>query len=351
MPLTEDLRRWTEAGLLTSDQATAIAAHEMATGVSEPPSTAPPRRSIGATEVVAYAGTVVILVGLSFLFGIQHDKLGPFGRLLILGLVVAAGMGTGFILGRGEERPSGRRARSAAFTIAVLATFGFLAEAFIDAHLLTRQPLYAGTGGDDSGNVALAAAGAALTGLALLLRARAGLVAVALAGCVYACAGAVVAFQRMQPGWTPEVVFLVGGTVLVASAEFGSGPRRGWATEILRFLGILPPVLTAIFMAYANGGLEAFAAGLSVLAFVVSIPRGSGGYALAGGVSLFAVVLEVGFRHFAQTLGFPVVLIASGLILLAVAVGLVRLLPRLAGRGRAGHLGSDGVDLGEQLGK
>jgi hypothetical protein len=42
------------------------------------------------------------------------------------------------------------------------------------------------------------------------------------------------------------------------------------------------------------------------------------------------VVNEVGFRHFAQSVGFPVVLIASGVTLLALAAGLFRLRPVLA---------------------
>jgi hypothetical protein len=60
------------------------------------------------------------------------------------------------------------------------------------------------------------------------------------------------------------------------------------------------------------------------------------------------MVVEVGFRHFARTLGHPVVLIASGLVLLAIAVGMVRVLPQLRVRADRAELGGDRVDLGQE---
>jgi hypothetical protein len=48
-----------------------------------------------------------------------------------------------------------------------------------------------------------------------------------------------------------------------------------------------------------------------------------------GSAASAACRYEVGFRHFAESRGFRVVLIVSGITLFAVAGGLVRLLPLL----------------------
>jgi hypothetical protein len=71
-----------------------------------------------------------------------------------------------------------------------------------------------------------------------------------------------------------------------------------------------------------------------VLGFFAAVQCGSGGYAIAAGLALFIVVIEVGIRHFGETLGFPMVLIISGLALLAIAARVVRLPPRPAPAGR-----------------
>jgi len=83
-----------------------------------------------------------------------------------------------------------------------------------------------------------------------------------------------------------------------------------------------------------------------VAAFTAAVARSSAGYAIAAGLGLFITVMEVGFRHFANTLGFPVLLIAAGLLLLAIAAALVVLLPRL----RRGQLGRGRVHLGQENG-
>lgn len=106
---------------------------------------------------------------------------------------------------------------------------------------------------------------------------------------------------------------------------------RLWAREILRFGAVFPPTVSAlVFSASPHGAeLEYFAALIPLAAFALDRYRSSAGYAIAGGVSLFMVLDEVGFRHFASSVGFPIVLIGSGITLLALAVGLLHWLPRL----------------------
>src|SRR5260370_12784577 len=170
-------------------------------------------------------------------------------------------------------------------------------------------------------------------------RAGPGLVAVVTAALAYITAGwfdNYANYTQTLPSAGVLVTWLVPAVFLaVLSETITSGHERRWAREVLRFAIVVPPTIVALFLsANADGGaFEYFAAVFALAAFGLALARSSAGYAIAGGVPLFIVVTEVGFRHFAKSLGFPVVLIVSGITLFAVAGGLVRLLPRLRRRG------------------
>jgi putative exporter of polyketide antibiotics len=89
-------------------------------------------------------------------------------------------------------------------------------------------------------------------------------------------------------------------------------------------------IITA-FITAQNGNLplEIFGGLLAGAAFAASVYRGSAGYAFAGGIGLFAFVLDIEFRYFQSSLGFAVSLVISGLVLLGIALLLARLVPRL----------------------
>src|SRR5207247_11319497 len=103
-----------------------------------------------------------------------------------------------------------------------------------------------------------------------------------------------------------------------------------WAPGVLALAG--PSLATITASASAQDGnlpLAIFGGVLAGVAFAVSVYRGSAGYAFAGGVGLFAFVLDIEFRYFQSSLGFAVSLVISGLVLLGIALLLARLLPRL----------------------
>jgi hypothetical protein len=151
--------------------------------------------------------------------------------------------------------------------------------------------------------------------------------------------------------WLAEAGYLLVGAVLLGSAELLiARSTRGWTPEILRFFAINGTIGAALGLSYQDASLEVLAALLALAALGLAVPRRSIGLVISGGLGLFAVVVEVGFRHFAQTLGYPVVLIASGLVLLAIAAGMVRVLPRLRGSGGGAQVGGDRVDLGQEHG-
>jgi hypothetical protein len=291
---------------------------------------------ISVSEVIAYIGTVVLLVGVGFLYGTQYTALGSGGRLVIIGLVVAAGLAAGELVKRVGATGAARRARAAGWTVAAVAAAVWFSQAFVDANILTQASRYDQYEPDTSGSIMLGAAIGFVIAAALLWRAGAALLAVVTAALAYTTAGQFDNYARTLPSAGVLVTWLVPAVILaVLSETITSGHERRWAREVLRFAIMVPPTIAALALSFNTDGgdLEYFAALFALAAFGLALARSSAGYAIGGGVALFIVVNEVGFRHFAQSLGFPVVLIVSGITLFAVAGGLVRLLPRLRRRG------------------
>ena len=331
--LKDQLAAWQAAGVVDVATAARIEAFEGARPAAPQGST-----GISVGEVIAYIGSIVLLVGVGFLYGTQYAALGPAGRLILIGLVVVAGLAAGELVRRAGATAAARRARSAGWAVATIAATAWFAEAFTDGHILTRPPqyVYLGAADDASGAVMLAAVIGFVIGSLLLWRTGAGLVAFATAGVAYTAAGAYDSyFQTTSNAWGSESSWLAAALAMgLLSETLTRGHGRLWAREVLRFATIVPPAFVALgFSNMSDGGsLEYFAGFLALVAFGLAYIRSSAGYAIAGGIALFVVVNEVGFRHFAQSVGFPVVLIASGITLFAVAGGLFGLLPRLRKR-------------------
>jgi hypothetical protein len=336
MALKEQLAAWQEAGLVDAQTAARIEAFE---SVRRP--VGEPGGGISVGEVVAYIGAVILLVGVGFLYGTQYQAMGSAGRLVILGLVVAAGLAAGELIRLSGALGAGRRARVAGWSVAALTATAWFAQLFVDLHILTRPSVYnyPGASDDTSGSIALAAGIGFLIAVALLWRAGAGLLAFVAACLAYTSVAAFDTYLRTEPAaWSAEATWLLPGVILAVLAEaLTRGPDRRWAREVLRFAALLAPACAALGFSNLPDGaaLELFAGSLALSAFGFAYLRGSAGFAISGGVALFIVVNEVGFRHFAQSLGFPVVLIVSGITLLVVAGSLFRLLPRLRRPGPA----------------
>jgi hypothetical protein len=333
-PLSEQLRAWHAAGIVDASTVARIEAFEAMRPVALRTS-----GGISVGEVIAYIGSVVLLVGVGFLYGTQYAALGSAGRLILIGLVVAAGLAAGELVRRAGASGAARRARSAGWAVATLATGAWFAEAFTDGHILTRpQYSYPGAPDDASGALMVAAIVGFALGCGLLWRAGAALIAFATAVLAFTFAGAADSyFQTTSSAWASELTWLVSAAAVALIGEaLTRGHERRWSREVLRFATIIPPAFAALALSgLPDGGALEFLAGfLALLAFGLAYARSSAGYAIAGGIALFVVVNEVGFRHFAQSVGFPVVLIASGLTLFAVAGGLFGLLPRLRKSGQ-----------------
>jgi hypothetical protein len=332
MALRDQLGAWQAAGIVDAETAARIEAFEASRSAAESS-----REGISAGEAIAYIGSVVLLVGVAFLYGSQYKALGSAGRLIILALVVGAGLVMGELVRRAGGTGAARRARAAGLAVSSFAAAWFI-QAFVDAHILTRPPEhpYPGAPDDTSGAIMLGSAIGFVIAAGLLWRAGAGLLGLAAAVLAYSTSSALDVYLRpAPPAWGGEATWLVPAAVLALMAEtIVHLPDRRWAREILRFMAVLPPAVAAlVFSSQSDGGmLEYFAGALALAAFGLAYLRRSGGYAIAAGLALFAFVNEVGVRHFAQSVGYPIGLIVSGSVLLGVAAGLFRLLPRLRRR-------------------
>jgi NIPSNAP len=280
--------------------------------------------SITATEVITYAGALVTLAGLGTLLGTQYRQLGVIGRLAIPGLVAIAALLVARALP--GQRARARRAQTSLVTLAVAAIALFTGQ--LQAEIL---------GGPDAAIpphtgyriLLVSALVAAVLAAVFLMRLRSGLLAAALSVSLLLAAISSILRLQLQHGWPVEAVFLVTGAILVAAAEYGRRLRVVWATEVLAFAGLSMAIITAFITAQdGNLPLEIFGGVLAAVGFAASVFRSSAGYAFAGGIGLFAFVLDIEFRYFQSSLGFAVSLVISGLALLGIALLLARLLPR-----------------------
>jgi len=280
--------------------------------------------SITATEVITYAGALVVLVGLGILLGTEYEQLGAVGRLGIPGLVaIAALLATRAISG---ERARARRAQTSLATLAVIA-IGFFAGQ-LQAEILGGPARITQLIGYRI--ILVAALVAAAVAALFLIRLRVGLLAAVLSLSLLVAAFLTLNTQPIPRGWPVEALFLAPGALLVGAAEYGRRQRVVWATEVLAFSGASMAIVTAFFTAdNGNLPLQIFGALLALAAFAASVYRSSAGYAIAGGLGLFAFVIDINARYFGSRLSFTVSLVIAGLVLLGIALLLSRLLPRL----------------------
>src|ERR1700737_4748144 len=280
--------------------------------------------SITATEVITYAGALVTLAGLGTLLGTQYRQLGVVGRLAIPGLVAIAALLVARALP--GERARARRAQTSLVTLAAAATRLFTGQ--LQAEIL---------GGPDASIppqsgyriILVASLVSAVLAAVFLVRLRAGLLAAELSVALLVTGIALILRLQLEHGWAVEAVVLLAGAALVAAAEYGRRERVVWATEVLAFAGPSMAIITAFITAQdGNLPLEIFGGVLAAGAFAAVVYGGSAGYAFAGGIGLFAFVLDIEFRYFQSSLGFAVSLVISGLVLLGIALFLARLAPR-----------------------
>lgn len=302
-PLRDLLDRAVAAGILSTDQAAAVAALD-----AQPAAGA--RRGAVLAEVLGYVGGALAVVAALFLGAELWDELGPWPRVLLLAAVAAACLIGGAALG-GREGAPGRLGGFlwAAAVVAVAGTAGVGADGLFDVR---------------PGTAALVSAGAALVVAAVLWWQRPAVLQ-HVATFTAAAATLLTALDRIGDGtfdWGGPLLWGFGLAWLAGSALPTGGVWRpaepGWV------LGALAVVVGPLF---AQSGRAAWlvVGSLGAAALVVAGVRTRRPWVAAVGIGgVFVSVPLAVAELFDARLGPLVGILALGLALVAGAVVLTR---------------------------
>jgi hypothetical protein len=302
--LPTKLETWRAEGLLSPEQAEAIAAFEAAR--PEPTS---PRRTLFA-EAIGYVGAALAVGAVGMIVSNVWEQLSTGPRLVLVGLLtlILAGAGTGL---RTQTRDPLQRLASVLFTGAVVGVGWFVAIVASEVADLVEA------------EVALAVGGAALAAALplYLLRKRAlHQLTVLVATIVVAVSALSLPTMEIDPIWYGLTISGIGAAWFALA--FG-----GWL--IPRFLGEVTGAALAILALQVTGRADqswplflavALAGGLVALAIVTDRLH----HLVVGAVGLFILVPQLVFHLFGDTLGAPAVLLIVGLLLVLLAVGIGR---------------------------
>jgi hypothetical protein len=302
--LSTKLQAWRAEGLVTPEQAEAIAAFEAAQ-----PAPTSPRRTLFA-EAIGYVGAALAVGAVGMIVSNVWQELTTGPRLLLVGLLTLILAGAGFGL-RNLARDPMQRLASVLFTGAVAGVGWFAAIVATEVGSLQE------------GEVGLAVGGAALAAALplYLLRKRAlHQLTVLVTTIVVAVSALSLPAMEVDPIWYGLTISAIGAAWFALA--FG-----GWLLP--RFLGEVTGAALAILALQVTGRADqywpmfiavAFAGGLIVLAIVTDRLH----HLVVGAVGLFILVPQLVFRLFGDTLSAPAVLLIIGLLLVLLAVGIGR---------------------------
>lgn len=300
MARADDLRRWVDAGLIDDATAGAIERFES------------DRSGYGRVgrgmEAVAYLGAVLVLIALAILAVEFWDRVEPWGRIALSVIVTVVLFVAGLVLGRSDE-PAVDRAQTFAWLLTVPAVALTVAVALNELATVDEQQtfLYASIG----------ALGAAI-GLWWL---RASVLQIAAMG---VAAGVTIVAVISNFDSAPEWAFglslaCLGGLWLVLTwAGVLRPPRTSYAIASIGILSIAFPEGNNLPWPLLGLGAALGLMGLSVsLGETVLLGLGVAG--------LFVYIPMTIFELFGESLGVPVALLITGLVLLGVVMATVRL--------------------------
>lgn len=303
--LNERLGAWTSAGLVTDEQAEAIASFERRR------EQAGGRTSLVA-EALGYVGATLAIVAAGMFVADYWDQLASWSQQLLVGTVAVLTFAAGWLI-RDKEAPAVQRLVSLLWAVTVAAV------AFLGG-LLAVETL-----GLEDAAVALTV-GLAVIVVALplyLLRARP-LQQIALAAGVLATATSLLGIPdaAVEPFWFGLVIW--GG---------------GLAWVLLAWSEILRPQSTALvlgMLALGLGGQVMASEDLRLLGLVIALVTVAGVVLASiatrrtlllafGAAGVFVFVPQLVLELFADTVGAPLALFVIGLVLVIAAIGLARI--------------------------
>lgn len=302
--LATRLAAWVDAGLITAEQADAIAAHERGGEVVRR------SRTTGA-EAIGYVGAALALGALFLLFGEIWQDLLVAGRLALVAVLTAAVLAGGLTLRRAAAGAM-QRLSSVLCTASVAGSAWFTAIIAADALAWSETPVAIATSA-----VALAVA------VALYVTGQRALLQLATLAALIAL---LLALSTLTPlpvdhRWQAAAVGALGAAWMLLA-------RGGWHKPWL-VADIAGAALVLI-------GLQVAAGGEVRVALLAAAVIAAGGFVAAavvldqlhllvvGALGLFVTVPQLVFELFGDRLGAPATLLLVGLLLVVLAVGLGR---------------------------
>jgi hypothetical protein len=308
--LVDRLEAWVGAGLIRSDQAAAIRAHE---GVAPAgPVAGRPGRRAWLAEVVGYVGAAFAIGALALILDDLWQRLTIGGRLALAVVLTVLVLAAGAAVAPRTAAPL-RRLGAILWTAAVAGS-AWSTALFVDGVLgLPDRWL-----GPTTAGVALVVALALLAAGGYALVQLAALAATATLGVTL-----LVALAPLQP--TPRTI---GGLLVGLGLAWGLAGAGRWLGPVVvaETAGALVALLGTQLASFGDQRLPGLWAGLALAAVLTAASTATGRphLLLVGAAGLFLTVPQLVFTLFADTLGAPVTLLAVGLLLILLAVGLVR---------------------------
>lgn len=322
--LAAGLERWVAAGLISGEQADAIAAHERRSAATRAP--AGERRISLIAEALGYVGTALALAGAAVGLGQAWEDIPAWGQLAIAAGATALLLVGGLVLFRQTEMAF-RRLQSVLWLLAVGAaawTLVVLGVEFLDLE-------------DDERMVLLVGAGtAALAGLLFAVRRNPIQHAAFFATLHAALIGAVLSLPGDAPTWCYALLVWALGTVWGLLGWFRV-LEPWWLGMALGSVGaIIGPAVGIDRYPW----LLAVALATSVFLMVVSVSTGQVPLLAVGTLGTFAYLTWAVVRYFSDTLGVPLALVIVGGVFLGLAVVAGRLTQVTRGRRRRPRAGA-----------
>jgi len=318
------LTRWQQAGLITSDQVSAIGAFEQ-----KQPQRATTAGRPSGVEILVTLGTAIALVGTFTLIYANTSSLSVQG-VLTLGVALAAAWATNFF--RRQGTPVGMRAAGscAALTCAAIGIgIGELAaSAWVFSHTATLTDYgYSYTQTDSSGAVAFGAAVAALLAIWLLVHVPGPLLTLVMASATYTVSGVLISWlpDQSNPDHNAVAVILLATSATLLAVSRVVIPGRGES----RLLALIATTGLTVPLYFLGGDhwihLDVVGAILSVVILIYGLRNNLDGVAYGGSVGLGGLIFDIGGRNFGSSAtAFGVYLIIAGVVFVAGIIALSR---------------------------
>jgi hypothetical protein len=330
-PVLGKIEEWVEEGLISPEQAEALRRRE-----AQAVPTMPARR-VKADEILVYLGSLVVLMAMAFLVGLNWGALGSAGRVLSVVVPTLAMLVLGWRL-RGSERAQLKRGAQALWLAACFLSLLSFWVTFYELGLIRSR---LGPGDPFIVLGCLLATGVAAAAFALLP-------SIAQSITFHLCGGAVlITFLA----WLHQTLRLVshfhknllvlaigltaGGLCLALSEWLRAKGRKGLVTvsQVFGALTVLFFTFDAAVSAYPatwHKALLEVVTFLASIAFIAaSVKWQSRVFLYSGAAFLFLLIIYVNFAHFANRIGMPIALLISGVVLIGLGLGTGRLSRRI----------------------